>query len=93
MPNLMYKPFCFALTREGFSSKRMGLKVGVLQVTGHRSQACVSTFQPGNFTGWGSEGVKSSTSTTRILIIITNDSEVNVVLSVRQHVRHNIQGS
>jgi len=21
-------------------------------------QACVSTFHPGNFTGWGSEGVK-----------------------------------
>ena len=26
----------------------------------YRMQACPYAFQPGNFTGWGSEGVKSS---------------------------------
>ena len=44
---------------KGFLSKRIALKEDVLQ---DRKTYCLQArpriFQPGNFTGWGSEGVK-----------------------------------
>ena len=50
----------FSLWRvKGFSSKLTALKVDVIQA---RKMYCLQArpciFQPGNFTGWGSEGVK-----------------------------------
>ena len=44
---------------KGFSSKRMALKVDVLQdreIYSLQARPCI--FQPRNITGWGSEGVK-----------------------------------
>ena len=46
---------------KGFSSKRIALKVDVLEDRKiYCLQARPSGFQPGNFTVWGSEGVKFS---------------------------------
>ena len=49
---------------KGFSSKHVTLKVDVPQ---DRKIYCLQVrpyiFQPGNFTGWGSEGVKTTTIT------------------------------
>ena len=43
---------------EGVSSKRIAFKVAVLQDWKmYCLQACLCIFQPGNFTGWVSEGV------------------------------------
>ena len=56
------QPFRSSFSRwhvKGFSSKRTALKVDVLQDRKiYCSQARPCIFQPGNFTGWGSEGVK-----------------------------------
>ena len=42
----------------GFASKRIALKVDVLQEQKmYCLQAPPCIFQPGNFTGWGSEGI------------------------------------
>ena len=47
---------------KGFSSKRVALKVDVLQDLENILFAEVSVhFQPGHFTGWGSVGVKRET--------------------------------
>ena len=43
------------------SSKRKLLKLDLLQdrkIDCLQVQACACSFQPGNFTGWSSEGVK-----------------------------------
>ena len=49
---------------KGFSSKHIALKVDVIGaenilITG-------ASFQPGNFTGWGSEGVNAKDNKTSI---------------------------
>ena len=43
---------------KGFSSKRRVMKADFLYDRKICLQACAGTFQPGNVTGWGSEGVK-----------------------------------
>ena len=51
--------FVFALACERTSSKRLAWKVDVLKdrkTDGLQARPCI--FQPGNFTGWGSDGVK-----------------------------------
>ena len=56
------KPFCLLLSHwyvKGSPPKRIALKVDLLQDKKiDWLQARLYTFQPGNFTGWGSEGVK-----------------------------------
>ena len=45
---------------EGFSSQRIALTVDVLQdrkICYLQARPCI--FQPGNFTGWGNDGVKA----------------------------------
>ena len=64
---------------KGFSSKRIALKVDVLQ---DRKIDCLqarpSIFQPGNFTGCGGEGVKYSPSL--ISLVVSVDTKHHVYL-------------
>ena len=64
---------------KGFSPKRRALKVDVSQDREiYRLQARPCIFQPGNFTGWGSQGVKFKTTD-----IKAND--INIHKCVNKH--------
>ena len=60
-----FKPFPFSPHQhvKGFPPERTVPKVDLLQgwkIYCLRAGVCVCTFEPGNFTGWGSEWVNSS---------------------------------
>ena len=61
MKTLSFLVFFFAWHVQGFPSKRIALKIDVLE---DRNIYCLwarpCVFQPGNFTGMGSEGVKQN---------------------------------
>jgi len=59
LENDHYTPFCFlfrnGISVKGFSSKRIALAIEPENIL--FAGASVHQFQPGNFTGWGSERV------------------------------------
>ena len=66
---------------KGFLSERTLLNADLLydhQI--YRLQACVSTFQAGTYTGWGSEGVKAADTMTYIRFSLADAQPDGIVV-------------